>query len=472
MFARGLVGFSFFFLSFFAMLTSPGTAGDRGIAVLARPHIALPINQPHYTSSHALVIGIDNYSNGWPRLRNAVKDAELIAAEMAQRGFEVTLRKNSTARELKEIFEQFYAGKGADPAARLFVWYAGHGHTIDGEGYLVPADAPLPSARPLGFKLRALNMRRFGDYVRLAQAKHSYTVFDSCFGGAVFSSTRGIAVTPRRQPAHHFLTAGTADQKVADDGGFRRLFLRALRGQEKADANNDQFLTTSELGGFMSARYGKMTDGRQTPRSGSLQSNPSSERGFVFSLTPPPPRQFVSIKPVDIWTSDQGSFERIIFDWPQNVAYAIDRQDDQTRIIFDAQAKLKIQPLAGQKLRNVIDARTDQNSGETILTLNIPADSYVHDFVAGNQIIVDVVDPPGTNIQMASYPTPRTQQVVTRSLPSAQPQILPQILSATLSILQQARPRPRPQRTRTFHRTPTRWRNHQRRHQRWRYLIK
>ena len=32
-----------------------------------------------YGSSHALVIGIDNYNNGWPRLSMAVKDAVLVA---------------------------------------------------------------------------------------------------------------------------------------------------------------------------------------------------------------------------------------------------------------------------------------------------------------------------------------------------------------------------------------------------------
>ncbi len=463
MLARRLFGL-WLFLGSLTLITSPGSAWDRGIAVIKHTDTAPPISQPHYTSSHALVIGIDNYTDGWPRLRNAVKDAELIAAEMARRGFEVTLHKNPKARELRNIFEQFYASKGTDPETRLFVWYAGHGHTISGEGYLVPADAPLPSARPYAFKFKALNMRRFGEFVRLAQARHSYTVFDSCFGGAVFNASRGISVTPRRQPAHHFLTAGTANQKVADDGAFRRLFLRALQGQEKADTNNDQLLTTLELGGFMSSRYAQMTQDRQTPRSGSLQSEKSSKTGFVFRVTPPTPNQFVTREPVDIWTSDHGSFERIIFDWPQNVAYAIDRQDHQTRIIFDAQAKLEIQPLAGQKLRNVIDARSHQISGETILTLDIPADRYVHDFVEGSQIIVDVVDPPGASVQMANFPAPQPQQVVTRSLPSPQPQLLPQILSATLRIL--ANSRPRAQKTRIIRTHKARWRKHHRRHRR------
>ena len=59
------------------------------------------------------------------------------------------------------------------PEARLFVWYAGHGHTERGQGYLVPADAPRPQEAATGFLRKALSMRRFGDFVRQARSKHA-----------------------------------------------------------------------------------------------------------------------------------------------------------------------------------------------------------------------------------------------------------------------------------------------------------
>lgn len=134
---------------------------DRGISVQPRSqHITDP--KQNYSASYALVIGIDNYTNGWPKLQNAIKDAELIATEMGRRGFKVTLRKNPNSKQLKQSLEHFYATKGADPDARLFVWYAGHGHTLKGEGYLVPSDAPVPDwaqRNIVDFKLK----RRFGE---------------------------------------------------------------------------------------------------------------------------------------------------------------------------------------------------------------------------------------------------------------------------------------------------------------------
>ncbi|MDP7098717.1 MAG: caspase family protein, partial [Rhodospirillales bacterium] len=61
-----------------------------------------------YSTSHALVIGIDDYTAGWPDLKNAVKDAELVAAGLRGKGFDVTLRKNLTSEQLKRALDDFF----------------------------------------------------------------------------------------------------------------------------------------------------------------------------------------------------------------------------------------------------------------------------------------------------------------------------------------------------------------------------
>ena len=110
-------------------------------------------------------------------------------------------------------------------------------------GY-VPADAPRPEVGGR-FRLSALSMRRFGDYVRLARSRHALAVFDACFAGTVFTSQRAlppVAVTRATTlPVRQFVTSGDAGLTVSDDGTFRELFLRALHGEEKADANDDGY---------------------------------------------------------------------------------------------------------------------------------------------------------------------------------------------------------------------------------------
>jgi hypothetical protein len=280
------------------MVVGVGHAATRGLTVSVRASEAA--NAPKsgevnlYSSSHALVIGNDNYTNGWPRLAQARNDAKDVASALEARSFDVTLVLNANSSRLEKALEDFFIDKGADPEARLFVWFAGHGHTtVKGEGYLIPTDGAMPSNRS-GFLRTALSLRDFGKYVRLANAKHVFTIFDSCFAGTIFDVARSSPppqiTRVTAEPVRQFLSSGDAGQKVSDDGLFASLFIDALKGQRRADANGDTYLTASELGAFLDTRISNYTQNRQTPRFGTLR-DPHFDRGdFVFqlaSLTPP-----------------------------------------------------------------------------------------------------------------------------------------------------------------------------------------
>ena len=140
---------------------------------------------------------------------------------------------NVESSEMREALRQFFAIKGADPEARLVLWFAGHGYTLGGEWFLVPADAPLPTKPE--FKVKALHMRDFGGLVRLADAKHVLSVFDACFSGTIFEA-KGAPPSPAitratTLPVRQFLTSGDADQQVSDDTSFRTFFLRGRTGR-------------------------------------------------------------------------------------------------------------------------------------------------------------------------------------------------------------------------------------------------
>ena len=167
---------------------------------------------------------------------------------LEDRGFEVTLLKNVDSNTLRSELRRFFTVKGNDPDARLLLWYAGHGHTINDEGFLVPSDAP--AANDPSFKISALHMRDFGGLVRLAESKHVLSIFDSCFSGTIFTSRAGSvppAITARTaKPVRQFLTSGAAQQTVRYDGSFRKLFLRAIEGEDnRADSNSDGYVTGS-----------------------------------------------------------------------------------------------------------------------------------------------------------------------------------------------------------------------------------
>ena len=280
-----------FALSILLGLSTAANSSSRGLTVPLKAssdeNAAVVEEVELYHNSFALVIGIDDYTAGWPRLSNAVKDAKLIAAGLERQGFQVSLKLNLTSRELDRALEEFFIVTGEDPDARLFVWFAGHGHTENGEGYLIPADAPKPQVGAR-FRVKALSLRRIGEYVRQAQAKHAFAVFDSCFSGTVFESARALppaAITAATtQPVRQFLTSGDAGQTVSDDGTFRELFLRVLNGRESADANRDGYVTASEIGLFLSDRVTNLTESKQTPRYGKLRDKDFDRGDFVFRL--------------------------------------------------------------------------------------------------------------------------------------------------------------------------------------------
>lgn len=293
-----------------------------------------------YSKSYALVIGNDNYRDGWARLGQARNDARKVAKALKARGFEVTLKTDLKARDLEKAFRDFFLRKGQEPDARLFVWYAGHGHTEDGEGYLIPVDGTSPSKR-IDFLSTALSLRRFGEFVRLAESKHVFTIFDSCFAGTIFNVARANDTPPQitritTQPVRQFLTSGDAGQTVADNGTFADLFVEALAGQRRADPNADGYLTASELGAFLDSKMSNLTNNGQTPRYGKLQDKRFDKGDFVFQLASVAPTRKVGStgdgpdKETVFWQSiedskNPASFDAYLAQYPNGAFAALAR---------------------------------------------------------------------------------------------------------------------------------------------------
>jgi formylglycine-generating enzyme required for sulfatase activity len=272
-------------------LTQASEAATRGLALEIKaseaPNAPTVETVNLYTNSYALVIGINDYGRGWQRLSKAASDARRVSKALEKHGFDVTLRTDLKSDDLAATLKNFFIDRGRDPDARLFVWFAGHGATVDGEGYLIPSDGAATTDET-GFLHKALSLRRFGEYVRLAKSKHVFSVFDACFAGTIFNVARSRtppAITRvTTEPVRQFLSSGDAGQEVSDNGEFASMFIEALEGRSRADANADGYLTGTEIGENLTYRMANVTNNRQTPRSGKLRSAKFDRGDFVFSL--------------------------------------------------------------------------------------------------------------------------------------------------------------------------------------------
>jgi len=277
-------------------LVSFGSASNAAIQIKVRAGTDSEEVLDLYSEYHALVVGIGEYRNGWKELPNAVKDAEEVARMFGDLGWEVDLVKNPDGQKLNLKLNELIVDTAQDSDKGVLVWFSGHGHTQDKAdgtplGYLVPADAPDPYRDPGGFMTTAINMDRILSVSNQIRAKHVLMIFDSCFSGTLFATTRSARPSPYIQrkvakPVRQFITAGQAEEVVPDYSVFHKTFLSGIEEGE-ADLNEDSYITGTELGSYLAEKVTNYSGGSQNPVFGKIQ-NPSLDKGdFVFALAAP-----------------------------------------------------------------------------------------------------------------------------------------------------------------------------------------
>lgn len=251
-----------------------------------------------YRDSYALVIGIDQYK-AWPKLQHAVRDARAIQETLqGQFGFRpenVTTLTDADAtranilRALNAMARRGGEGAKVKRDDRVFVFFAGHGSTRKlpsgrDVGYIIPVDAGTDD-----LQTDAIAMPQLQELGEALPAKHAFFVIDACYSGlgltragAPGGSANFVRDNAKRL-GRQMMTAGGADQQVADDGPgghsvFTWTLLQALSG--KADLNGDGLITATELAAYVAPAVSSIA--HQTPAFGSL---PGSEGGeFIFEL--------------------------------------------------------------------------------------------------------------------------------------------------------------------------------------------
>ena len=273
------------FLLLFALLSTASylLGATRGIQAISKK--GQPLNL--YKDYHAVVIGVSDYDH-WPKVPNAVKDAQEVFGALKLLGFEVKLVTNPTYQQLRKVLNDLTYKYGREQNRALLFYYAGHGETeimADGTrlGYIIPRDCPLLRQDPHGFVNRAISMKDIEAYSLRIRSKHLLMLFDSCFSGSLFSMVRAVPEDiseKSSQPVRQYITAGTEEEQVPDQSLFKRSLLVGLEGD--ADLTRDGYITGSELGLYLADKVVKYTKGKQHPQYGKIN-NPELDRGdFVF----------------------------------------------------------------------------------------------------------------------------------------------------------------------------------------------
>jgi len=171
---------------------------------------------------------------------------------------------------------------------RVLFFFAGHGLTFPGNsgpiGYLVPADGDPSNLNSL---------IRWDDITRNAElipAKHILFIMDACYSGLAIRRTLTPGVQRfisdlLQRPARQVITAGKADQSVADGGGpsgknslFTGYLLEGINGSA---SNPEGVLTANSLMSYLHNKVGQDPRSQQTPHYGHIEGD-----GDFVLLTP------------------------------------------------------------------------------------------------------------------------------------------------------------------------------------------
>lgn len=229
-------------------------------------------------TSYLFVVGINDYTD-WPKLNNAVKDAnDVVNVLLSKYQFQfenVTFIKNESAtrvniyNSLRSLIEKI------TPNDNLLVYFSGHGHfdKLLNEGYWIPIEASTNS--PADYISNSDILKILGSI----NSQHTFLVADACFSGALFADARrGYTENVEKFRSRWGLASGrletVSDGMAGLNSPFAKRFIQYLKENEK------EKFPVSELVQFVKMQVAEETN--QTPIGNPLKSLGDEGGEFVF----------------------------------------------------------------------------------------------------------------------------------------------------------------------------------------------
>lgn len=127
-----------------------------------------------------------------------------------------------------------------------------------------------------------------------------------------------------------------------------------------------------------------------TPAAPAGSATPTAN-GTAASPVPPPRVPAKAGLRVPVRAADHPDHSRLVFDWPEDAEYALQRDGQSVTMLFNKAAEAQLPKGAMRNIRNL--ESFPQANGALAVTLAAPIDSEIRDFKNGRSIVVDVRNP-------------------------------------------------------------------------------
>jgi len=258
-------------------------AQDRGFAKTAQPSQG----STHNGSYYALIIGINDYPTGMPRLKTAVNDANTVGQLLEERyGFQVQYLRDGDATRFKILnaITKLRGKLGEDD--NLLIYYGGHGYFDKDadKGYWLPVDAESATSP------NAIMADDLTSAIRALPSRHVLIVSDSCYSGDL--SRDASEPPPPTVPTANYLRkelqaksrslmASGGDEPVSDSGAnghsvFANAVITALKKEDNPVFSAEELF-------YDSVRRQVAGNSDQIPKYTHIRNSGDDDGDFIFT---------------------------------------------------------------------------------------------------------------------------------------------------------------------------------------------
>jgi tetratricopeptide (TPR) repeat protein len=213
--------------------------------------VAAPI--PLYDRSRALVVGIEQYPQGFT-VAGAVEEGKLVAQALRDLGFEEIVElynKEATARRLQQALMDLFSRK-VDRSGRMVMFFVGQtGSMRNGRGrevgYLLPADAQVNNAGKI------ITLESIKELTKRSSSKHTVLIVNGPLRASEVPAGKPLSPEASVEARAVQVISATARDDKAVKGGAKTPFVQAvLTGLSgSADLDHNGWVTASELGMYV-----------------------------------------------------------------------------------------------------------------------------------------------------------------------------------------------------------------------------
>ena len=120
-----------FIVSFVFLAPLSQAAQSKGIKVVIKDQSGRKVGL--YKGSYALVIGVSNYTAGWPKLESVPDEIDRVETALKNQGFHLVKVINPSSEKFKNAFEDFIYKYGFDKNNRLLFFFRSWLYTTERE---------------------------------------------------------------------------------------------------------------------------------------------------------------------------------------------------------------------------------------------------------------------------------------------------------------------------------------------------